>query len=62
MVEPDWFVTDDGSLDGAGLLTAFQRDLRQHSESWVDQMGTASRDHSQCDMRALSKCPMLGAH
>ncbi len=39
MVSPGWYVNDDGGLDMHGLLTAFQRYFREHSEFWVDRYG-----------------------
>ena len=39
MVSPAWYVSDDGSLDVQGLLSAFQGYYREHSESWVARYG-----------------------
>ena len=36
-VDPAWFMNADGSLDVAGLLSAFQGYFREHSESWVER-------------------------
>ncbi len=36
-VDPAWYVNADGSLDVAGLLSAFQGYFREHSESWVQR-------------------------
>ena len=35
-VEPDWYVQADGTLDVAGLLSAFQGYFREHAESWLE--------------------------
>ena len=40
-VDPAWHVDADGSLDVAGLLSAFQGYFREHSESWVERYGHA---------------------
>ena len=36
-VKPEWYVQADGSLDVAGLLSAFQGYFREHAESWVER-------------------------
>ncbi len=36
-VDPARYVNADGSLDVAGLLSAFQGYFREHSESWVER-------------------------
>lgn len=36
-VDPEWYVKDDGSLDVAGLLCAFQGYFRENAESWVER-------------------------
>ncbi len=38
-VDPEWYVKDDGSLDMAGLLSAFQAYFRENSEWWVERFG-----------------------
>ena len=35
--EPEWYVQPDGGLDVAGLLEAFQRFFREHSEHWLER-------------------------
>ncbi len=40
-VDPAWYVKADGSLDLAGLLTAFQGYFRENAESWVERYGHA---------------------
>ncbi len=40
-VKPEWYVQADGSLDVAGLLSAFQDYFREHAESWVQCYGHA---------------------
>ena len=40
-VDPEWYVAADGSLDVAGLLSAFQGYFREHSESWVERYAHA---------------------
>ena len=40
-VDPAWYVNADGSLDLAGLLTAFQGYFRVNAESWVERYGHA---------------------
>ena len=40
-VDPAWYVNVDGSLDLAGLLTAFQGYFRTNAESWVERYGHA---------------------
>ena len=40
-VKPEWYVQADGSLDVAGLLSAFQGYFREHAESWVQCYGHA---------------------
>ncbi|MYC68874.1 MAG: ATP-binding protein [Acidobacteriia bacterium] len=40
-VDPAWYVDADGSLDVAGLLSAFQGYFRENSESWVERYGHA---------------------
>ena len=40
-VDPAWYVDADGSLDVAGLLSAFQGYFREHSESWVERYAHA---------------------
>ena len=40
-VDPAWYVNADGSLDVAGLLSAFQGYFREHSESWVERYAHA---------------------
>ena len=40
-VDPAWSVNADGSLDLAGLLSAFQGYFREHAESWVERYGHA---------------------
>ena len=40
-VDPGWYVHADGSLDLAGLLTAFQGYFRLNAESWVERYGHA---------------------
>ncbi len=40
-VDPAWYVNADGSLDLAGLLSAFQEYFRQNAESWVQRYGHA---------------------
>ncbi len=40
-VKPEWYVQADGSLDVAGLLSAFQGYFREHAESWVQRYGHA---------------------
>ena len=40
-VDPAWYVNPDGSLDIAGLLTAFQGYFRINAESWVERYGHA---------------------
>ena len=34
--QTEWYVKPDGDLDVAGLLTAFQRFFREHSEHWIE--------------------------
>ena len=36
-VKPEWYAQADGSLDVAGLLSAFQGYFREHAESWVER-------------------------
>ncbi len=36
-VDPTWYAQADGSLDVAGLLSAFQGYFREHAESWVER-------------------------
>ena len=40
-VDPAWYVNADGSLDVAGLLSAFQGYFRENAESWVERYGHA---------------------
>ena len=40
-VNPIWYVLADGSLDLAGLLSAFQGYYRENAESWVERYGHA---------------------
>ena len=40
-VDPAWYVNADGSLDVAGLLSAFQSYFREHAESWVERYAHA---------------------
>ena len=40
-VDPAWYVNTDGSLDVAGLLSAFQGYFRENAESWVERYGHA---------------------
>ena len=40
-VDSAWYVNADGSLDVAGLLSAFQRYFRENAESWVERYGHA---------------------
>ena len=40
-VDPAWYVNADGSLDVAGLLSAFQCYFREHAESWVERYAHA---------------------
>ena len=40
-VDPAWYVNADGSLDVAGLLSAFQGYFQENSESWVQRYGHA---------------------
>ncbi len=40
-VDPAWYANADGSLDVAGLLSAFQSYFREHAESWVERYGHA---------------------
>ena len=40
-VEPAWYVNTDGSLDVAGLLSAFQGYFRENADSWVERYGHA---------------------
>ena len=40
-VDPAWYVHADGSLDVAGLLSAFQGYFRENAESWVQRYGHA---------------------
>ncbi|MDE0190444.1 MAG: ATP-binding protein [Gammaproteobacteria bacterium] len=35
--ETDWYVKPDGDLDVEGLLAAFQRFYREHSEHWIER-------------------------
>ena len=35
--ETEWYVKPDGDLDVDGLLTAFQRFFREHSEHWIER-------------------------
>ena len=35
--ETEWYVRPDGDLDVAGLLEAFQRFFREHSEHWLER-------------------------
>ncbi len=35
--ETEWYVKPDGDLDVEGLLAAFQRFFREHSEHWLDR-------------------------
>ncbi|MCY3673042.1 MAG: hypothetical protein OXH14_18435 [Alphaproteobacteria bacterium] len=35
--ETEWYVKADGDLDVEGLLTAFQRFFREHSEHWIER-------------------------
>ena len=35
--ETEWYVKADGDLDVAGLLAAFQRFFREHSEHWIER-------------------------
>ncbi len=37
LIQPAWYITDDGSLDMDKLLTAFQDFFRKHSEHWVER-------------------------
>ncbi len=37
LVQPAWYVGDDGRLDVEKLLTAFQQFFREHSEHWVER-------------------------
>ena len=36
--ETEWYVKADGDLDVAGLLAAFQRFFREHSEHWIERL------------------------
>ena len=40
-VNPSWYLQADGSLDLAGLLSAFQCYFRENAESWVERYGHA---------------------
>lgn len=40
-VDPAWYVNGDGSLDLAGLLSAFRGYFRENAESWVERYGHA---------------------
>ncbi len=53
-VKPEWYVQADGSLDVAGLLSAFQGYFREHAESWVQATGTPRRGRSWCCMPTCS--------
>ena len=35
--ETEWYVKPDGDLNVAGLLAAFQRFFREHSENWLER-------------------------
>ena len=35
--ETEWYVKADGDLDVEGLLAAFQRFFREHSEHWIER-------------------------
>ena len=35
--ETEWYVKPDGDLDMEGLLAAFQRFFREHSEHWLER-------------------------
>ncbi len=35
--ETEWYVKPDGDLDAEGLLAAFQRFFREHSEHWLER-------------------------
>ena len=35
--ETEWYVKPDGDLDVEGLLAAFQRFFREHSEHWIER-------------------------
>ena len=41
MVDPNWYVNDDGSLELPGLLSAFQGYFREYADSWVERFGHA---------------------